>query len=185
MDHGFYVTLRSRLSCRIVHCDKSKPDIKILALNEIVIDRGDSGSMVALDCFCDGIQFTNMHADGIIVCTATGSTAYSMSAGGPMVHPSTPSFVFTPICPHTLSCRPLVFPDTVTLKIQVPLNTRYTKARVMMDGKGGYVIGKGDHVTIEASMYPVPSVCQVDENADWFTAVKGSLHWNQRDVKQL
>ncbi|POM77084.1 LOW QUALITY PROTEIN: NAD kinase, partial [Phytophthora palmivora] len=83
---GFYMSLRSRLSCTI--CRGCEAHGNLPSLNEIVIDRGPSGALVELNCYCDGLEITKIAADGIIIATPTGSTAYSLSAGGSMAHPS-------------------------------------------------------------------------------------------------
>lgn len=81
-----------------------------VVLNDVVIDRGLSAALTHLECFCDDGFVTTVQGDGLIIATPSGSTAYSMSAGGSMVHPQVPAILFTPICPHSLSFRPLVFP---------------------------------------------------------------------------
>ncbi len=88
-------------------------------MNEVVIDRGPDSHLCSLECYCDGLLITTIQADGVIISSTTGSTAYSLSAGGTMCHPIVPAVCFTPICPHSLSCRPIMFPDSVTLRIQV------------------------------------------------------------------
>lgn len=80
-------------------------------LNEVVLDRGISPYLTNLETYCDGSFVTHVQGDGLIVATPTGSTAYSLAAGGPMVHPQVPCVLFTPVCPHSLSFRPLMFPD--------------------------------------------------------------------------
>ena len=91
-------------------------------MNEAVVDRGAAGALTLLDLFCDDVFVTKVQADGLIVATPTGSTAYSLSAGGSMVHPAVPAMLCTPICPHSLSFRPLIVPDSVTLRIKVRTN---------------------------------------------------------------
>lgn len=86
-------------------------------LNEVVVDRGPSPYLSNIDLFLDGKHITSVQGDGLIVSTPTGSTAYSGSAGGSMVHPSVPCIMVTPICPHSLSFRPIVVPAGVELKV--------------------------------------------------------------------
>ncbi|ETV72341.1 hypothetical protein, variant [Aphanomyces astaci] len=125
---GFHMSLRQRLICTIIRSDKT-PHVETIAmpvhaLNEVVMDRGLGAALVELDCFCDDVALTKISADGIIIATPTGSTAYSLSAGGSMTHPSVPCMLFTPICPHTLSFRPMLFHDSAHLKIVVPATAR-------------------------------------------------------------
>eukprot|EP00611_Tribonema_gayanum_P026953 TRINITY_DN6537_c0_g1_i2.p1 TRINITY_DN6537_c0_g1~~TRINITY_DN6537_c0_g1_i2.p1 ORF type:complete len:411 (+),score=98.38 TRINITY_DN6537_c0_g1_i2:80-1312(+) len=92
------ISLRMRLSARIVRA--GKPGCTYHALNEVVVERGGNPHLSLIECFCDDQFLTTVQADGLIIATPTGSTAYSMSAGGSMVHPSVPAILFTPICPH-------------------------------------------------------------------------------------
>ena len=95
-----------------------------LALNEVVIDRGTSTYLGMLEVYADNTLITTAQADGLIIATPTGSTAYSLAAGGALVMPSIPGILLTPICPHALSFRPAIFPDSVTLKIVLPISAR-------------------------------------------------------------
>lgn len=111
----------------------------------------------------------------------TGSTAYSLSAGGSLIHPSIPGILLTPICPHTLSFRPMVLSDTLSLRIAVPVASRST-AYCSFDGKGRVELRQGDYVTVEASQYPFPTV--VSGNGEWFSSVRRALRWNTRGAVQ-
>ncbi|KAL8024583.1 putative NAD kinase, ENTH domain, NAD kinase/diacylglycerol kinase-like domain superfamily [Plasmopara halstedii] len=182
---GFYMSLRSRLSCTIYRGDKERAITGNLhALNEIVIDRGPSGALVELNCYCDGLEVTKIAADGIIIATPTGSTAYSLSAGGSMAHPSVPSMLFTPICPHTLSFRPLIFHDSATLKIEFPSSSRASACYVSFDGKDRVRLERGDSIIVRVSSYPLPSICRANENQDWFESMITNLNWNQRRAQK-
>lgn len=111
-----------------------KPEAAYHILNEIVLDRGPSGSMVALDVYGDEECFTTIAADGLIVATPTGSTAYNMAAGGSLCHPDNPVILLTAIAAHTLNFRPIILPDTMVLRIGVPYDAR-TSAWTNFDGK--------------------------------------------------
>ncbi|TDH68800.1 hypothetical protein CCR75_000139 [Bremia lactucae] len=182
---GFYMSLRSRLSCTIFRGSTERHIAGNLhALNEVVIDRGPSGALVELNCYCDGLEITKIAADGIIIATPTGSTAYSLSAGGSMAHPSVPSMLFTPICPHTLSFRPLIFHDSATLKIEFPSTSRASACYVSFDGKDRVRLERGDSIVVRVSSYPLPSICRVNENQDWFESMITNLNWNQRRAQK-
>lgn len=114
-----------------------KPEAAYHILNEIVLDRGPSGSMVALDVYGDEECFTTIAADGLIVATPTGSTAYNMAAGGSLCHPDNPVILLTAIAAHTLNFRPIILPDTMVLRIGVPYDAR-TSAYTSFDGKYRY-----------------------------------------------
>ncbi|KAG6580343.1 NAD kinase [Phytophthora cinnamomi] len=182
---GFYMSLRSRLVGTIYRgCKEREITGNLHALNEIVIDRGPSGALVELNCYCDGLEITKIAADGIIIATPTGSTAYSLSAGGSMAHPSVPSMLFTPICPHTLSFRPLIFHDSATLKIEFPTTSRASACYVSFDGKNRVRMERGDSIVVRVSSYPLPSICRVNENQDWFESMITNLNWNQRRAQK-
>ncbi|KAK8752815.1 hypothetical protein OTU49_007746 [Cherax quadricarinatus] len=115
------LTLRSRLRCIILRKDQEtgktgRPPTNLLVLNEVVIDRGPSPYLSNIDLYLDGKRITSVQGDGLIVSTPTGSTAYAVAAGASMIHPSVPAIMLTPICPHSLSFRPIVVPAGVELK---------------------------------------------------------------------
>jgi len=93
-------------------------------LNEAVIDRGPSPYLSVLDLACDDEYITTLQGDGIIFATPTGSTAYSLAAGGSIVYPSVPTILLTPICAHSLSFRPMMLPDSAVLTCEVPEDCR-------------------------------------------------------------
>lgn len=176
------LSLRSRIVAKVVTADGKHSPWRYV-LNEVLIDRGPKPVMVELDIDVDGYRVTKVAADGVIVATATGSTAYSLAAGGSMVHPGVPALLMTPICPHSLSFRPIVLPDSVVVTISCPKNARNT-AWVAFDGKFQTELARGDAVVCRVAAFPVPSACARDENTDWFAAVKHSLGWNTRGADQ-
>lgn len=151
-------------------------------LNELVIDRGPAPYLSNLEVLCDNCPVTRVQADGIIVATPTGSTAYSLSSGGSMVHPNVPAILFTPICPHSLSFRPVLFPDYVTLEIKVPQDSRAT-AWVSFDGRHRMELTKGDKVVVTVSPWSVPTFSRSDTTNDWFKSVSHCLRWNERVIQ--
>ena len=117
---GVPITLRMRLECTLVKSHDSTrnggsgvPSHTYTVLNEVLVDRGPSPFLSKIEAYDRGQLITTIQADGVMLATATGSTAYSVSAGGSMVHPNVPAILMTPICPHTLSFRPVVLPDSV------------------------------------------------------------------------
>jgi NAD+ kinase/solute carrier family 25 oxoglutarate transporter 11 len=174
----FCVSLRTRLIAHILDKDgeeKSKQSV----LNEVVVDRGPSAILVELDVAVDGSPLTKVFADGIIVSTPTGSTAYGLAAGGSMVHPGVSAMCFTPVCPHSLSFRPLVLPDSVVLTVRVPEDAR-AAPWAAFDGKNHAELKRGETLVIRCAQYPIASVCRTSENMDWFRAMKDALLWNVR-----
>ncbi|KAL8718088.1 MAG: hypothetical protein Q9225_004744 [Loekoesia sp. 1 TL-2023] len=153
-------------------------------LNELVIDRGPSPYVSNLELYGDNNLLTVVQADGCIISTPTGSTAYSLSAGGPLTHPSIPGILLTPICPHTLSFRPMVLSDSLLLKICVPRSSRST-AYASFDGKGRVELRRGDYVQVEAGRYPFPTVVgEGGTGGEWFESVRRALRWNNRGAVQ-
>ncbi|KAH6914322.1 NADH kinase [Coprinopsis sp. MPI-PUGE-AT-0042] len=126
-------------------------------MNEIALHRGGSPHLNTIDIFVDGQHLTEAVSDGLIVSTPTGSTAYSLSAGGPIVHPTLSAIVLTPICPRSLSFRPLVFPSTSIITLRIGDRSR-APASVSMDGRSAHVLEPGESVTVQASPYPVPCI---------------------------
>lgn len=126
-------------------------------LNEAVVDRGPSPYLSTIDLTCDDRYLTTVQGDGVIIATPTGSTAYSLAAGGSMVHPSVPAILLTPICAHTLSFRPMLLPDSCILTAEVPLDCR-SNAWVSFDGKFRQELVKGDKLEVQMSSFPMPTV---------------------------
>lgn len=159
-------------------------DSQFEVLNELVIDRGPSPYVSNLELYGDTHLLTIIQADGCIISTPTGSTAYSLSAGGPLTHPSIPGILLTPICPHTLSFRPMVLSDTLCLRICVPKGSRST-AYASFDGKGRVELRRGDEVRVEAGRYPFPTVVgEGGTGGEWFESVRRALRWNTRGAVQ-
>ncbi|KAI9819695.1 MAG: NAD(+) kinase [Thelocarpon impressellum] len=183
-DAGMRVNLRMRFTCT-VYRDAVDGEIRegeqFEVLNELVIDRGPSPYVSNLELFGDNELLTVVQADGCIFSTPTGSTAYSLSAGGSLVHPDIPAILLTPICPHTLSFRPMLLNDTMMLRVSVPKGSRAT-AYCSFDGKGRVELKQGDHVTIAASQYPFPTV--LAHQTEWFDSISRTLRWNTRGAQQ-
>jgi len=172
------MSLRMRLECQVTN-KEGTVRARFNVLNEVVIDRGSSPYLAALECFCDDVHLTTVQADGVIFSTPTGSTAYSMAAGGSVVHPAVPAILVTPICPHVLSFRSMVFPDHVVLRCFVPEDAR-ADAAVAFDGKYRRVLHRGDSVQVKMSSYPVPTINRIDHTADWLTSLKRNFNFNTR-----
>jgi len=161
------------------HLGGATPTTNLLVLNEVVIDRGPSPYLSNIDLYLDGKLITSVQGDGLIVSTPTGSTAYAVAAGASMIHPSVPAIMVTPICPHSLSFRPIVVPAGVELKITVSPDSRNT-AWVSFDGRKRQELVHGDSLHVTTSIYPVPSICSQDQISDWFASLAECLHWNVR-----
>ncbi|CAG2109391.1 unnamed protein product [Medioppia subpectinata] len=155
------------------------PDENYEQRNHEVSDRGPSPYLSNIDLYIDGKHITTVQGDGLIVSTPTGSTAYAVAAGASMIHPSVPAIMVTPICPHSLSFRPIVVPAGVELKICVSPDSR-NSAWVSFDGRNRQEIQLGDSLRVTTSIFPVPSICAEDQISDWFDSLAECLHWNVR-----
>lgn len=186
---GVPITLRMRLYCEIWTNGQRKEDTEgFHILNELVIDRGPSSFLSMIECYELTLNnelrlLTKVQADGLIVSTATGSTAYSVSAGGSMVHPSVPAILVTPICPHSLSFRPVVLPDSAVILLRVPEDARST-AWVCFDGKSRQEVKRGDGVLIKMSEYPMPTINWGDQMSEFVGSLVRCLNWNDREEQK-
>jgi NAD+ kinase len=150
---------------------------RVLALNDAVIGKSALSRMIDLETRADGAFVTTYHSDGLIVATPTGSSAYSLSAGGPILLPEGESIVLTPICPHTLTQRPLVLPDQYKIEILV-LDTRGGDVHLTVDGQVGVELEQGDRVTAARSKHPTRLL--VSPHRSRFAVMREKLRWGER-----
>jgi NAD+ kinase len=146
------------------------------ALNDAVIAKSARSRMIDLETFADRLRVTTYHADGLIVSTPTGSTAYSLSAGGPVVQPVIGAFVLTPICPHSLNHRPIVMPADVAL--EVVIHDRGGEVSLTVDGQEWVDLEDGDRVKVHRSPHPVSLVASPFH--DRYEIMRGKLSWGER-----
>ncbi len=133
---------------------------RFMALNEAVVSHGNLSRLVHLEVFSDGNPVTTYRADGVIVATPTGSTAYSLSAGGPIVDPSLECLLLTPICPHAMHTRPFLFSDKTTLTIQAS-----SEAYLTVDAEQAVPLTEGDRVTVSRHAEMVQLISLKEEDA--------------------
>jgi NAD+ kinase len=143
-----------------------------LAMNDVVVNRGATSGMVELRVEVDGHFVANQRADGLIVASPTGSTAYALSAGGPLLHPSNPGWVLVPIAPHTLSNRPIVLPDASEITIQV-VSGRDASANFDMQSLASLL--RGDRITVKRSEHRVRFLHP--RGWSYFDTLRQKLHW--------
>jgi NAD+ kinase len=144
------------------------------AMNDVVVNRGATSGMVELRIEVDGRFVASQRADGLIVATPTGSTAYSLSVGGPLMHPNLGGWVIAPIAPHTLSNRPIVLPDTSKISIEVVAG-RDASANFDMQSLASLMIG--DQITVEQSNHKVRFLHPTGWN--YFDTLRKKMHWNE------
>jgi len=145
-------------------------------LNDVVIAKGAMARIADLEATIDGVTITSYKADGIIVSTPTGSTGYSLSAGGPILYPTMNAVIVSPICPHTLTQRPIVVPDDreINLRLISETNEMY----LTLDGQTGLPMLPGDRVQIKQSKNKLMLV--KNPNLDYFSILRTKLRWGER-----
>ncbi|MCX7147435.1 MAG: NAD kinase [Sulfuritalea sp.] len=144
-----------------------------LALNDVVVNKGDIGRMIELEVKVDGELIHVLRADGLIVSTPTGSTAYALSANGPILHPSVPGIAIVPLCPHALTNRPITVSDNSVIDIALLLPH---DARVHFDGQTRYDARAGDVVRIARSRYNLTLLHP--PGYSYFAMLREKLHWS-------
>ena len=169
---------RTLLAAVVVRTNGERDDA--LALNEVVVNRGSLGSMIECAVEIDGRFVYSMRADGVIVATPTGSTAYSLSTGGPIIAPTVPAFALVPIAPHALTHRPIAIPDTSTVAITV---SRGRDAAVHCDGQAHFDLAENDRVTARRAVHAARFLHP--ESYDYFAMLREKLHWSETPERLL
>ena len=163
---------RSLMHARVIRDGRCVFDA--LAMNDVVVNRGATSGMVELRVEVDGHLVANQRADGLIVATPTGSTAYALSAGGPLLHPSNPGWVLVPIAPHTLSVRPLVVNDAGEVTIELVAG-RDASANFDMQSLASLL--HGDRITVRRSEHQVRFLHP--RGWSYFDTLRQKMHWNE------
>jgi len=167
------VEKRSLMQCDLLRGDEVLGTYK--AFNDVVVNKTALARLNNYDLFVDKAFVSSYRADGMIVATPTGSTAYSLSAGGPVVMPTVNAFVITPVAPHSLTHRPLVVPDSAV--IEILLRSDEEVAYLSMDGQPGLDLKDGDRVRCRRSEHKV-SLFRTE--ADFFHVLRTKLKWGER-----
>lgn len=164
---------RSLMRCELVRGETIRGSY--LAFNDVVVNKTALARLNTYDLFVDGAYVASFRADGMIVATPTGSTAYSLSAGGPVVMPTVSAFLITPVAPHSLTHRPLVVPDSAM--IEIVLRSDEEVAYLSLDGQPGFDLRDGDRVRCRRSEHKV-SLFRTD--TDFFHVLRTKLKWGER-----
>lgn len=172
---GFKTEERMMLS---VTLSSGKRKITRSSLNDCIIHSGQNGRVISVLTFVDGDLLTEYTGDGIIVATPTGSTAYSLAASGPIVHPSLSLLVLTPICPHTMTQRPLILSARHTLTFRVVPASVHQKPALSLDGQVNYPLSARDVVTVTASATPLRLI--VNPKRKYLQVLRTKLKWGER-----
>jgi len=175
MLQGHYQTEdRSLLQAHVMRDQRSV--FTALAMNDVVVNRGGTSGMVELRVEVDGRFVSNQRADGLIIATPTGSTAYSLSVGGPLMHPAIGGWVMAPIAPHTLSNRPIVLPESCEISIEIVAG-RYVSANFDMQALADLILG--DRIVVNRSEHKVRFLHPAGWN--YFDTLRKKMHWNGGD----
>lgn len=169
------VSERMKLRVHLHRHGSERPEIDAEVLNDATIAKGALSRMAEFEATLSGSYLTTYKADGIIVATPTGSTAYALAANGPIVHPSMRGVIVCPICPHALAQRPIVIPDSETVNIVL---TSESEIFLTLDGQTGVQIARGDRVQIKQS--PNRVLLVRNPNIDYFGILRAKLKWGER-----
>ncbi|MDR0477088.1 MAG: NAD(+)/NADH kinase [Desulfobulbaceae bacterium] len=169
------VVIESRMMLRV----GAGPGRAAYALNDIVINKNTTDRLLKLTTYAGGNLITTYRADGLIFSTPTGSTAYNLSAGGPLVYPGADCVIITPICPFMLSSRPIILPSSLTITSEFIGRGDDESAQVLVDGKHFVTMENGGILEIRAADHPL-LLLAISER-DYFSVLRGKLHWGNRD----
>ncbi|HKB90843.1 MAG TPA: NAD(+)/NADH kinase [Opitutaceae bacterium] len=173
LEGNLRIDYRSLLDCR------TSPTYHDVALNDVLIKEEVNSRLVRLEVVADGEVVTEYYCDGLIFSTPTGSTAYNLSAGGPLIHPAAEVIAMTPICPHTLSNRALIFRQDV--KLQVFNRTEDSKLLIAMDGQRNLMVSEGAPIEISISKLKLPLAQRLDYSH--FQVVRTKLKWSGGSIE--
>jgi len=150
------------------------------AFNDVVVHKWNVARMIQLETYIDGVFVSRLRADGLIISTPTGSTAYALSAGGPIVHPQLKALVLVPVCPHTMSNRPLVVEDDKHIEIVVCEN-KHDNAQVTCDGQITFSLMAGDRIQVRKKDRPSRLIHPAQHNH--YELLRAKLHWAENPLK--
>lgn len=167
LDRRFLLCMQIIAGEQVVHED--------VALNDVVLHAGKSVHTIDFQLWVDGVDVYRQHADGLIIATPTGSTAYSLSAGGPIIHPRLPAICLAPMHPHTLSSRPILVADSSTIELKVHKDNR-TQPMVSADGKPSTPLNAGQVLRITKHSHALTLLHPL--GFDFYEACRTKLNWN-------
>ena len=167
-----------RMMLRTTATRQRNAPLSHMALNDVVFTRTAISRMIELSVSVGDQFVTAVKADGLIVATPTGSTAYNLAAGGPIVHPSMDALVLTPIAPHMLTNRPIVIPTEREVRVRSTSSNAGDEVYVTIDGQTGFGLQEGDEITIAKAERPLRLIRST--NRSYFEVLRQKLKWNER-----
>ena len=167
-----------RMMLRTTATRHSEPSLSHMALNDVVFTRTAISRMIELSVSVGDQFVTAVKADGLIVATPTGSTAYNLAAGGPIVHPSMDALLLTPIAPHMLTNRPIVIPTEREVRVRSTSSNAGDEVYVTIDGQTGFGLQEADEITIAKAERPLRLIRSA--NRSYFEVLRQKLKWNER-----
>ena len=177
LEGRYVIEERIRMRVSVLHGGRVRARHDLL--NDVVVNKSALARILNIDVSIDGAYVTTYSADGLILSTPTGSTAYSLSAGGPIIEPSVSGFLLSPICPHTLSNRPLVLPPKCVVEVSV--RNSHDDVYVTIDGQVGFPLKREERV--QARLAPVPVRLIQTEPKSYFDVLRQRLRWHGRVIK--
>jgi len=172
LNENFTIKPRMRLLVKVFR--EGKEIARETVLNDMVINRGAFARLAHIKTYIDDNYLTTYSADGLIVATPTGSTAYSLAAGGPIIHPDVKGIIMTPICPFTLTIRPLIVPESVSIKIM--LEEKSSDVMLTFDGQTSLEINEKDTIIVQKGLHPINMITM--EDRPYFDVLKTKLRWS-------
>lgn len=167
-------TLSQRIRLDVTVTRDSRRAAQETVLNDIVINKGALARLAYIQTHIDDHYLTTYRADGLIIATPTGSTAYSLAAGGPVIHPQVPGIEMTPICPFTLTNRPLILPESAQITIRLEKGS--SDIMLTFDGQQGLEIDERDTILVQKSTHPLHMITLPEQN--YFDVLKEKLRWS-------
>jgi NAD+ kinase len=171
-----HVQHRAMLHARMLR--QGAPTSEHVVLNDLVVTKGAISRLIYLAVDVDGLFVTNVKADGLIIGSPTGSTAYNLAAGGPIVHPGVDALIITPIAPHTLGNRPIVIPGASRISVRPAVDSGKDEMFVTFDGQSGFPFGQGDEVVVTRAERVLRLVASPTRG--YYDTLRQKLHWGER-----
>lgn len=156
----------------------NQPEHRHIVLNDVVVTKGAISRLIYLSVYVDAVFVTNVKADGLIIASPTGSTAYNLAAGGPIVHPGVDALLVTPIAPHTLGNRPIVIPGHCAVTVRPAENASRDPMYLTLDGQSGFEFGHDDEVIVTRADRTLTLVASPSRG--YYDTLREKLHWGER-----